>query len=99
MARQEDGAMQGEIRDNPAFNRYEMEVDGGTAFASYRADDKTVVITHTEVPRPLRGKGFGDQLVRGVLDEVRASGRKVVPRCGFVAIYIRRHPEYQDLLG
>ena len=87
------------VRDNPADSRYEMAVEGGTAIASYRADDKVVTIFHTEVPPALRGRGLGDQLVRGSLDRVRESGRKVVPRCGFVALYIRRHPEYQDLLA
>ncbi len=88
-----------DIRDNPDRNRYEMDVEGGVAFATYRADDETVAINHTEVPPDLRGRGIGDQLVRGVLDVIRASGRKVVPRCGFVATYIRRHPEYHDLLA
>ncbi len=88
-----------DIRDNPERSRYEMDVEGGVAFATYRADDRTVSINHTEVPPHLRGRGIGDQLVRGVLDVVRLSGRKVVPRCGFVATYIRRHPEYHDLLA
>jgi len=92
--------MQRPVRDNPALGRYEMEVEGGgVAFATYRADAGTVVINHTEVPVALRGRGLGDQLVRGVLDLVRASGRKVVPRCGFVADYMRRHAEYHDLVA
>jgi uncharacterized protein len=28
----------------------------------------------------------------------RSRGLKVVPRCSFVAGYLRRHPEYQDLV-
>ena len=91
--------MHGTVRDNPAQSRYEMEVEGGIAFATYRADASTVYVNHTEVPRALRGRGLGDELVRGVLDLIRASGRKVVPRCGFVSIFVRRHPEYHDLLG
>lgn len=87
------------VRDNPAQHRYEMEVDGGVAVASYRADDKSVTVFHTEVPASLRGRGLGDHLVKGTLDLVRASGRKVVPRCSFVAAYMRRHPEYDDLLA
>ena len=88
-----------EVRDNPAQGRYEMDVDGGIAVASYRADDKVVTVFHTEVPASLRGRGLGDHLVKGTLDLIRASGRKVIPRCGFVAVYIRRHPEYRDLLA
>lgn len=88
-----------EVRDNPAHDRYEMDVDGGTAVANYRADDKVVTIFHTEVPASLRGRGLGDHLVKGTLDLIRASGRRVNPRCGFVAIYVRRHPEYHDLLA
>ena len=91
--------MDGAVRDNREQSRYQMDVEGGVAFASYRADDKTVVVTHTEVPAALNGRGLGSRLVKGMLDLVRASGRKVVPRCGFVAAYLRRHPEYQDLLA
>jgi predicted GNAT family acetyltransferase len=91
--------MHGPVRNNPALSRYEMDVEGGVAFATYRADDRTVTVTHTEVPPSLRGRGLGDELVRGTLDLIRASGRKLVPRCGFVSIFVRRHPEYHDLLG
>lgn len=87
------------VRDNPQRSQYEMDVDGGVAVASYRADDKVVSVFHTEVPAALRGRGLGDHLVKGTLDLIRASGRKAVPRCGFVAAYIRRHPEYRDLLA
>ena len=91
--------MDGTVRDNPAERRYEMVVEGGIAFANYRADDKTVAIAHTEVPAALNGRGLGTDLVRGALDLVRSSGRKVVPRCPFVSAFIRRHPEYRDLLA
>jgi len=37
--------------------------------------------------------------MRGVLEDVRAQGFKVVPRCPFVADYINRHPEFADLLA
>lgn len=87
------------VRDNPAESRYEMDVDGGMAVANYRADDTVVTVYHTEVPPALRGRGLGDQLVKGTLDRIRESGRKVSPRCGFVALYVRRHKEYHDLLA
>lgn len=87
------------VRDNAERRRFEMDVEGGMAFANYRADDSVLVVTHTEVPAALHGRGVGSRFVREMLDLIRASGRKVVPACGFVATFIRQHPEYQDLLA
>lgn len=69
-----------------------------TAFASYRRNDKTVMIMHTEVPRALEGRGVGSQLVAGTLDLIRDEGRKVVPMCSFVRYFINTHPDCADLL-
>lgn len=87
------------LRDDPARGRFEAEVEGGTAFALYRLDGDRVVLTHTEVPRAVEGRGIGGALVRAVLDRIRADGRKVVPRYSFAATWIARHPEYRDLLA
>jgi predicted GNAT family acetyltransferase len=57
-----------------------------------------MVIFHTEVPRELRGKGIGEKLVRGVLDEVRRRNLKVVPLCWFVREFVQRNPEYSDVV-
>lgn len=86
------------VRDNPATSRFEMTGDS-TAFVEYRRAGGQIVLAHTEVPEVLSGQGVGSKLVRGTLEAVRAEGLKVVPRCGFVAAYIERHPEYRDLLA
>ena len=87
------------VRQNAAANRYEFDVDGGEALAFYRRADGVMTFTHTEVPAPLRGRGLGSQMMHAVLQDVRAQGLKVVPRCQFVADYIRRNPEFADLLA
>ena len=87
------------IRQNDTRNRYEFDVDGGEALAFYRLADGVMTFTHTEVPAPLRGRGLGSQMMRAVLQDVCAQGLKVVPRCPFVADYIRRNPELADLLA
>lgn len=69
------------------------------AFIDYRRDGRIVTMTHAEVPLALRGGGIGATLVAGALALVRARGERVVPLCPFVAHYIRRHPETQDLLA
>jgi predicted GNAT family acetyltransferase len=92
-------AMDNPVRNNPAQSRYEMEVDGGTALALYQSAPGKVLIYHTEVPRQLRGRGIGAKLMRGVLAELRANNLKVMPRCSYVARFMREHPEFRDLLG
>ena len=88
-----------EVVDNPEKHRYEISVDGLTAFTTYRIADGVITFVHTEVPPEFRGKGIGSRLVRGELEAARARGLKVVPRCEFVAGYIDKHPEFRDLLA
>jgi predicted GNAT family acetyltransferase len=87
------------VTRNPALSRYELAVDGETAFAVYREAPGIAVITHTEVPKHLRGRGIGAKLVRGVLEDISARGLKVEPRCPFVAAFIARNPEFRELLN
>jgi hypothetical protein len=54
---------------------------------------------HTEVEEAVEGTGVGSQLVREALDDFRARGLGVVPVCPFVSAYLRRHPEYADVVG
>lgn len=86
-----------DVIDNAAAHRFELPVDGGTAFAAYRREGDTIVFTHTEVPPALEGQGIGSSLIAGALAQARARGLKVVPACAFVAAYVRRHPEAAEL--
>jgi uncharacterized protein len=87
------------VRDNKAQSRFELDVEGGTAFANYRETPSAVVITHTETPRALRGHGIASRLVEGALELIRADGRKVIAGCSFVVDFLREHPEYGDMVG
>lgn len=87
------------VIDNPGESRFEMQVDGGMAFVSYRRGDGRIILNHAEVPQVLEGRGVGSRLVKATLDSLRRDGLKVVPRCPFIAAYIRRHPEYADMLA
>jgi uncharacterized protein len=90
--------MTGEVRNNAALGRYELDVEGHTAVAYYRRSGGVVTFTHTEVPHELSGRGIGSRLARGALDAVRAEGLKVVAKCPFMAAYIAKHPEFADLV-
>ena len=87
------------VRDNKAKSRFELDVEGQTAFANYRLTPAAVIITHTETPRTLRGRGIASELVKGALDMIRADGQKVVGACGFVVDYLSKHPEYADIVA
>lgn len=88
-----------EVADNPALSRYEMVVDGVTAFVVYRRDGDVVELVHTEVPQALSGRGVGTALARGTLDLIRAAGQRTRPLCPFIAAFIQRHPDYADLVA
>ena len=87
------------VEDNSARSRFEMQVDGHTAFINYLLNGKLRVLTHSEVPPELRGAGIAGRLTAGALELVRARGEKVVPRCSYVHQYIEKNPQYQDLLA
>lgn len=87
------------VRDDKTRSRFELDVDGAVAFADYRLAGDRVIITHTETPPALRGRGLASQLVKGALDLIRADGRKVVAGCSFVVDYLEQHPEVSDLKG
>jgi uncharacterized protein len=91
--------MANEIRDNPVRNRYELDVDGHIAFVDYRLAPDKITLLHTEVPRELGGRGIGSILAKGALEAVRASGLKAEIRCDFLDSYVKKHPEYAELVA
>jgi len=89
-----------DVRNNIAASRYEVVVDGSVAgFAAYRLHNDVVVFTHTEVDPDYEGRGLGSSLAKGALDDVRSQGGRIQPLCPFIAAYVKRHPEYQELVA
>jgi predicted GNAT family acetyltransferase len=84
----------------PEASRYELR-DGDRMIgeAAYRRRNGRMALIHTEVDEALEGRGFGSKLVRTALDDARRQGLEVVPLCPFVASFIDRHPEYQDVVA
>jgi uncharacterized protein len=88
-----------DVRDNKAQSRFELDLGDAVAFANYRQTPSAVIITHTETPRALRGRGVASDLVKGALELIRADGLKVIAGCSFVVDYLAKHPEFADLTG
>ena len=59
---------------------------------------QNIVLSHTEVPMGLEGQGIGGQLIKQVLEIIKNNGQKIIIVCPFVATYIKKHPEYLDLV-
>ncbi len=87
------------VRDNPEQHRYEVHVGSELAgFTTYHAQPGLLTVLHTEIERPFEGQGIGSELIRRVLDDIRAKGARVLPVCPFVLAFLERHPQYMDLV-
>jgi predicted GNAT family acetyltransferase len=86
------------IRHEPDARRFTVDLDGKTAFISYRElPGRTLDFDHTFVPTAFRGGGIASQLTAHALRYARDHAYGVVPSCPFVAAYMARHPEYHKL--
>lgn len=90
--------MEYNILHNEAASRFEVVVEGLLSLVDYKKVNDTFVVTHTEVPKELEGRGIAAALTKALLDFVRASGKKVRPVCPYTKAYLQRHPEYEDIL-
>jgi len=86
------------IRDNTSASRFEMQTEWGLAVLDYHDTLDAISLDHTGVPEGAAGKGVGARFVLGVLDDIRARGRKIVPRCPFVQAMLKKHPQYADMV-
>ena len=93
-----DAASDAPVIDNVDESRYEIRLDDGVALIDYNRGLNSISFIHTEVPQQLEGKGLAGRLAKHALDTARRDHEQVIPICAYVASYIDRHPEYQDLL-
>jgi uncharacterized protein len=88
------------IVKNEGAERYEINLDGlRIGLADYYQRGGVIVLPHTETTPAYGGRGFASRLIRFALEDIRAQGKMVDPACPFVADFIRKNPEYVDLLA
>ena len=78
--------------------RFEIEQDGAVAYLEYSLAGKVLELIHTEVPENMQGTGAGSSLLKSALQWAREHHVKVDVICPFATEYIKRHPEYSDLI-
>jgi hypothetical protein len=86
------------IRHDRSAHRFETTVDGSHCELDYVLTAGVMTITHTGVPDAVGGRGIASALVEAALETAREEGWKVVPACSYAAAWMRRHPDYDDLL-
>lgn len=88
-----------EIIHDERARQFRTDVDGHRGVLDYALRGSVMTITHTGVPPAIGGRGVAAELTRVALDAARREGWTVVPACSYAAAFIRRHPEYADLLA
>ncbi|WP_154221943.1 GNAT family N-acetyltransferase [Marinicella rhabdoformis] len=87
------------IKHHEESQRFELVVDGHTAYLSYALSRGVADYNHTIVPSDLGGRGIGTELVKYALAYARVNHWSVIPSCSFVAHYIQKNSGEQDLLA
>ena len=87
------------IEHLPQRGRFQTVVDSATCVADYRLQDGVMLISHTEVPPRLQGRGIAAALMQAALAHAREHGLKVNPLCSYARAYMQRHPDTQELLA
>lgn len=87
------------VLHDAAGQRFVAADDPRVELTYARGSDGALHYHHTFVPPELRGAGRAAALTEHALRYARDHGLKVVPSCPYVASYIRRHPEYRDLVA
>lgn len=86
------------VVNNEGEGQFEIDLGDEKAIVTYDRSPSTITFLHTEVPPAFKGKGIAKQLTSRALNHAREENLKVNALCPFTAAYVRRHPEYKDLL-
>jgi predicted GNAT family acetyltransferase len=87
------------VSHNRDRGRFEIAVDGQRAgVAMYAEVGGRRTFFHTEVDDAYSGRGLAAVLVRQALDATRADGLEVVAVCPYVAAFVKRHHDWDDII-
>ncbi|MBA4852428.1 GNAT family N-acetyltransferase [Emticicia sp. BO119] len=88
------------VKHQPDDHLFLINIGENMAYQEYIKRQNEIIITHTEVPKELEGKGLGSLLAKNALQYAEENGLKLMPLCPFMATYVRKHyEEYKHLLA
>jgi predicted GNAT family acetyltransferase len=87
------------ITHEPDAHRYVLsDGDEFLGEVEYQIQGSTLLLVRAEVPVEKRGQGLGIPLTRGTLEAIRDEGLySVTPLCPYIAKYMMKNPEFDDL--
>ena len=85
------------IDNNEAQRRFETMTAAGLAKLDYRLEGNTLYLDYVYVPSNARGHGVASDITLAALEWARERRLKVIPVCGYVSAFLRRHTEFADL--
>ena len=87
-----------DIRHNEAAHRFEAGHAPHLAKLDYHLSGHSVDMLHVEVPEEYQGQGLAGLLTLTALIWAREKGLKVIPSCPYVKVYLKKHPEFSDVI-
>ena len=86
------------IINNTEQQQFEVHAENQLAMLVYRFYKNDIALMHTTVPAALSGKGVASALAKHAFEWAQEHNKKVMVYCAFVAVYLKKHPEYNFLV-
>lgn len=86
------------LQQKVTSGRFQIERNGEVAYLEYSLSGNILVLTHTEVPKKLRGLGLASALAETAFQLAREKNFKVDVVCPLVQGFLAKHPQYSDLV-
>jgi predicted GNAT family acetyltransferase len=73
--------------------------DEALVFCDYAIRGDTRALLHVEADNDLRGTGAASKFMESLADHARAEKLKLQPICSYAIVWLRRHPQYGDVVA
>jgi predicted GNAT family acetyltransferase len=87
-----------EVIHDKEKNRFYIVLDGGECRVDYTCKGDCMDVFETFVSREERGKGLATKMLKEVMEYAKRNNLKIKPTCPYIKVFLRRHPEYKELV-
>ena len=90
-----------DVTDEQRFEQgFEAPVgDEAMVFCDYAMQGDTRALLHVEADPALRGTGAAGKFMESLAEHARAKKLKLQPICSYAVVWLRRHPQYGDVVA